>query len=303
MIRTVRGACRAAGLVLAACSLLSCSDDDPADSTDGTPVRVVVPLEGAVSQMQLFANQTSQFVFTLQLPPEYRSVQAVELDAEGSARHVRVDGLSLISLIRARLAAGLVPSGGQGATATIRVGSDPSTVCTEGIPYGPFQVSTSTEVTPETVEATEPTLEIINSGMIVMCVSITPTVDALFSVDSVEVNVTQGSCGSPASFAGRWVGTYECGNSCGAPFGDSIELTVTQNGASASYTDDGGATFTGTVCGNLFRFERVTSGEIERGTLTLEGNNQATKRSTWRGTSPPYCGGNCVDVLTRVSGN
>jgi hypothetical protein len=301
---TIRNIIRGAAIVLALGSFQSCSDEDPSDPADGTPVRVVVPLEGAISDAQVFADQTSEFVVTLQIPPDYRLIRSFELDAEGSARHVSVNGISLLSLIRARLSRGLGLSGGESAEATIRVGNDPTTVCSEGIAYGPFQVthSGSTEVDPETVEADEPTLEIINSGQIVMCVSITPTVDATFSVDSVEVTISEESCGTPANFAGAWTGIYECGNSCGNPFADEIEITVTQNGTSASYSD-GSATFTGTVCGNRFRFERVTGSEIERGTLTLEDGNHATKRSTWRSTQPPWCGGNCVDVLTRVTGN
>ena len=123
------------------------------------------------------------------------------------------------------------------------------------------------------------------------------------SLDDLHADVTQEDCDPPANFAGQWVGTYECGNSCsGFPFGGQISLTVTQDGTSASYTDDGGDMYTGQVCGNVFRFRRV--GPVvddEVGSLTLEGADMATKRSTWRTTSEPFCGGHCVDVLTRAA--
>jgi hypothetical protein len=97
--------------------------------------------------------------------------------------------------------------------------------------------------------------------------SITANFDATFSLDSVEGDVTQEDCGAPANFAGRWTGTYECGNSCsGTPFGGEVDLIVTQDGASATYTDGGGSgdMYTGTVCGNVFRFRRTSpSGDDE----------------------------------------
>lgn len=282
-------------LLLAVSLLASCSDDGDGSRT------VVVPLEGAVREQMLVANEPNQLVFTLQLPPEYRNVLGVTLDAEGSARHVTVESVPGKALFRNSWKDIVRLLGGHGGTATIRVGDDPTTVCSQGILYGPFEVShtTSAQVGPETVEADAPTLEIINAGMIAMCVTITPTIDVVFGIDSVDVQVTQGVCDSPGDFAGTWTGTYNCNNSCGDDFGGQITINVNQDGEVASYSD-GEATFTGTVCGNHFRFERITAGEIERGTLTLDGPNEATKRSTWRSTSFPFCNGNCVDVLTRV---
>jgi hypothetical protein len=76
-------------------------------------------------------------------------------------------------------------------------------------------------------------------------------------------------------------------------------ITFTQNGRSGTYIDDGGDEYEGTICGNVFTFERFEENEIERGTLTLEDANHATKRSTWRLQVSPYCTGDCVDQLTR----
>ena len=212
-----------------------------------------------------------------------------------------VDGIPLWALIARKVSHLFGKADEIGATATLRVGSDPATVCEAGVLYGPFEVShgTTLVVSPETVVADETALQIINSGSMVICLTIVPNIDALLSVDAVAMDITEGRCDSPANFAGTWTGTYECGNSCLGPFGGNIQLTVSQTGTEASYTDQGGDTFTGVVCGDMFRFEYVGEGFFERGTLTLDGPNAATKRSTWRESSPPYCGGDCVDYLTR----
>jgi hypothetical protein len=49
----------------------------------------------------------------------------------------------------------------------------------------------------------------------------------------------------------------------------------------------------------MFRFEYTGSDFRERGTLTLNDDGTATMRSTWRSVTPPYCGGDCVDQVTR----
>ena len=75
--------------------------------------------------------------------------------------------------------------------------------------------------------------------------------------------------------------------------------TVSQNGRPATCTDEGDDEYQGRICGNVFTFERIEENEIERGTLTLDDANHATKRSTWRGQQSPFCTGDCVDQLTR----
>ncbi|MBK7702475.1 MAG: hypothetical protein IPI34_06030 [bacterium] len=290
--------------ILAACCLIGgCSGDDgPGQPQDPQPQRVVAELEGAVADVQLAAGVTSTLVFTLQLPPDLAPVTAAEIDVAATLDHVQVDGVPLWQLI-ARKAARLF--GGDedlGATAFIRIGDDPATVCEAGILYGPFTVShgTSLVVDPETAAADGPTLQIINSGTTVLCLSVTANIDAEFSVDAVAMDLVEGECDAPADFAGTWTGTYQCGNSCGEPFSGDVTLTVTQDGDEASYVDQSGDTYTGRVCGDTFHFERIDGDEIERGAMTLDGPDSATKRSTWRGASPPHCSGDCVDVLTRA---
>lgn len=281
-----------------------CSDDDPSGPQNSLPLTLVAPLEGAVVDVPLVADEPTDIVLTLQLPPDISAVDAVEIDVAATLDHVRIDGISLWSLIARKAARIAGKADAIGATAHIRVGSDATSVCDQGILYGPFTVAheTALEVSPPTVSADAATLGIINTGTMVLCVTVTANIDALLSVDGVAMEITEGDCGTPTNFAGTWTGSYECGNSCGDPFGDSITLTVTQDGSQATYTDSGGYTYTGRVCGNTFRFEYSGEDFVERGTLTIESPGIAVKRSTWRNTFPPYCGGDCVDHLTRSSG-
>jgi hypothetical protein len=278
----------------------SCSDDDDDENPEGGTRRVTVGLEGAVQNIRVEPDQPAEFIFTFQLPPSVGVVEALELDIEGSMRHVRVEDVSLLDAILGLFTRSDL-LGEQTAQAVMRVGVDPGTVCSEGTLYGPFNLTmtTSPQVTPDSADATPGTVQLINTGAMIVCVTVTSTVGALFSVDSLDVEFTEGTCQPAADFEGTWTGEYTCGNSCDQPFGGDIEITVDQNGTNATYTDDGGSTFSGRVCGNMFRFERRTAFEIERGTLTLDSENTATKISTWRSTAPPYCGGDCVDHLVR----
>ncbi len=288
-------------LLLVACVLIGCSDSsDPSGPDSEGPIRVTAPLDGAVADVALVAGVPTEVVFTVQLPPDVASVAAAEIDIAATLDHVRVDGLPLRQLIWRKAGRLLGLTEDLGATAYFRIGSEPATVCAQGTIYGPFTVahSTALNVDPPTATADDATLQIINAGAMTICMSITANFDGLLSVDGVAMDLESGACASPANFAGVWVGTYECGNFCGEPFGGSITLTVTQNGRQASYSA-GGTTFSGRVCGDTFRFEYTGEDFVERGTLTLTGPDTAVKHSTWRNTFPPYCWGDCVDYLTR----
>ena len=281
--------------------VVGCSDDNPGEPQGGTPNLLVAPLDNAVVDVQLTANQPTTINFTLQLPPDIPLVTAAEIDIAATLDHVRIDNISLWNLIGRKVGRLLGKAEDIGATATLRVDSNAETVCETGVLYGPFEIShvTALVVSPETVAADEATLQIINMGSMTVCLTILPNFDGLLSVDAVAMQISEGNCESPANFAGTWNGTFECGNNCLQPWSGDIQLVVTQSGTQASYTDDGGDSFSGVVCGNMFRFEYTGEDFVERGTLTLDGPNSATKRSTWRSSTPPYCGGNCVDYLTR----
>ncbi len=296
----LRGAVLSTALLL---TLNACSDDGPSTPRNQTPQRILAPLEGAVTDVPLVANVPTEIAFTVYLPPDIGAVDAATIDVEATLDQIRIDGVPLLQLLARKLARVLGQAEDLGATALIRIGSDAATVCEEGILYGPFDVAhtTALEVTPPTAEADAATLQIINQGAMSICVEITANFDAALSVDGIAVDLTEANCTTSANFAGTWTGSYQCGSSCGEPFGGPIELTVTQSGSQASYSDDLGESFTGRVCGDVFRFERVGTDYIERGTLTMTGPNSAVKRSTWRNVEAPFCGGDCSDELTRTA--
>ncbi len=281
--------------------LPGCSDDDPAGPSANDPYRLVAPLENAVVDVPLVANQPTTINLSLQLPPDIPRVESAVIDVAGTLDHVTIDGIPLWKLIARKAARLFGKADDIGATATIRVGSNPETVCESGIAYGPFTVShgTALVVEPATVAADEATVDIINLGMITICLTVTANIDATLSVDAVAMDIAEGRCDAPANFSGTWNGTWECVNNCGEGEGGDITLVVTQDGTDASYTDDGGATYVGVICGDMFRFEYDGELYFERGTLTMTGPNTAIKRSTWRSHEPPYCGGDCYDTVTR----
>ncbi len=275
-----------------------CSDDSSPTNTSNNPNQVSIPLNGALTGLQLQANQTTQFVASFHLPPEIGRLSSANIDVAATMQH-----LSASNMVSVNNVPGLISllSGEDAGTVSARVGGDEETVCQQGQLYGPYtmaEIGASPLV--ENVELSETSLQILNSGPAVICLELLPTFDATVSLDAIVLDVEQEECGEPVDFSGTWVGEYTCGNSCGASFGDNIELTIVQNGSSAYYIDDSGTRFEGTVCGNLFRFQHTEDDEIERGSMMIDGENHATKRSTWREQGEPYCEGNCIDQLTRV---
>ena len=265
------------------------------------PTHLVAPLENAVVDLHLVANQPTSINLTLQLPPDIGKVESAVIDVAGTLDHVTLNNLPLWKLVARKLAHLAGKAVDPGATATIRVGSNPDTVCESGVLYGPFSATLASTlvVEPATATADGATLDIINLGMMTLCVTITANFDCTLSVDAVAMDIREGRCAAPADFAGTWTGTFECGNWCLQPYGGYQQMTVVQNGTDASFVDDGGDAFAGVVCGNMFRFEYTGSDFRERGTLTLNDDGTATMRSTWRSLTAPYCGGDCVDQVTR----
>jgi hypothetical protein len=184
-----------------------------------------------------------------------------------------------------------------------------STVCETGEHYGPFNItinqsSQASTVTPPEGEATQTTLNVINIGSFFMCVKVTSTVSIEAELNYLGLQV--GKCASsPAAIAGTWVGTYSCTGNC--PEGPlPIELYTIQdpeNPALATYTDDLGGDFSGTICGNRFTFRGGSTSYSESGTFILESPTTATKTSTYREFFPGFCYGTCTDNLTRLDGS
>ena len=172
-------------------------------------------------------------------------------------------------------------------------------------PHGPFTVSLTSAflpsaVSPSTPEADAQTLAVMNAGAYVICVQIMSPVAVTFSLDGWVVEVEHDCAAATANFTGPWSGTYTCTDTCtNEPFNGSIQLTVTQSSTgNASYVEADGHAYSGTVCGDEFRFVRNIADETERGSLKLTGANTAQKTSTWLH-STLLCGGVCTDTLTR----
>jgi len=288
--------------LLALALLAACSDKSsgPGDNGEpGEPRAITLELEGGLEEVFVQGGVTTYIPLTLRTPADLKQVVSAELDLVETWKHLTVTPVlskhnlgALIASIR----------GIQNTQTWVHVGSDESTVCAEGQVYGPFDFGpTGPPEDTENVELDAPTVQIINNGFAYICLEVVSSFDATVSVSGLEGKVVEEDCDTPADFSGVWSGTYQCGNSCGSSFGGDVEITITQSGTTASYVDGGGDEYFGTVCGNIFKFERIEADEIERGALTLNSFDSATKRSTWRGTNPPHCGGDCLDQLTRIS--
>ncbi|MBI5098613.1 MAG: hypothetical protein HZB30_05185 [Nitrospirae bacterium] len=184
----------------------------------------------------------------------------------------------------------------------VRIGAFASTVCQEGLLYGPYAItgsSSSPAINPPTASAEPSTINIINSGSFAMCIQIYSQTDAAIDVGTPSIDVTQ--CNQPpADISGTWKGTYTCINhGYHNDVDQPITLTITQIGNRAQYIDDGGDKYEGTVCGDVFKFNRNDPDETESGTFVLSKNGKGTKTSTWTANYPSTNWGNCTDHLHR----
>lgn len=93
------------------------------------------------------------------------------------------------------------------------------------------------------------------------------------------------------SLAGTWISNYQC-TGTGGNFNGQDTLTVTQNGASVSFTSSDGGSFTGTLNGNTMSYSGGGPGYTETGTWTLQAaGNSFTKTSNYVNTGGT--GGSC----------
>jgi hypothetical protein len=293
-------------LVIAALggALASCNSGSSTPSTaETTTATITIPMGDTLRNVPVLANQTTRVVFTHAIPPTTVTSWKPNLAATISQIQVTVPApvsvLDALALVRAAAT--------ESVSLSVRVApaSQRSTVCTTGIPYGPFTVGLTSAflpstVSPSTPEADAQTLAVMNAGAYVICVQIMSPVALTVSLDGWVVDVQHDCAAATVNFAGPWSGTYTCTDTCtNAPFGGSVQLTVTQDATGkASYTDEGGTTFSGTVCGDEFRFVHNAADETERGSLRLTGSNAAQKTSTWLH-STLLCGGVCTDTLAR----
>jgi hypothetical protein len=255
------------------------------------------------SNVPLTTNVTKEFVGTFHTPtvPGPLALTALTVDVNATLGSISV---TKPGTRKAAPAFGFAaPSDGPLVDVTVRVSADEATVCSNGIPYGPYTVTqsgASAIVSPsDPLTADQATLSIVNTGQVAICVALLPHQDAMLSVAKAVVEATTCEVGAD-DIAGTWSGTYTCTNDPGcAPEGGDITLTITQSGHSAHY-EAGDAAYDGTVCGGVFRFDGGGPGYTEGGTFIRRPDGSATKTSTWRDAFGGACGGSCQDSLHRV---
>ena len=147
----------------------------------------------------------------------------------------------------------------------------------------------------------------VNSGSMSICIEVESNVGADLNVDQLDFEVED--CNeTPAIIAGTWNSQYSCTNS-GCPDDplQQVTYTITQNGDRATFVDnDDGASYSGTVCGNVFNFNGglfiapgpPEQGYDESGKFILTGSNSATMTSKWIELDDS-CMGTCSETLTK----
>jgi len=263
-----------------------------------------MPVASKVKDVPLNTGVARDFVGTYHTPqvPNPLALTALTVDVGATLASA---GLTKTGTRKAASPWGFgAPGGGPDADVIVRVApaADAATVCSTGIQYGPYAVTLAggTVDPPDPVEADPATLSIVNTGAVALCVRVIPKVDATLNLARVALKAT--TCEAEASdLAGDWTGTYACDNSpgCGDE-GGTVDLTITQDGHSAHYSD-GTADYDGTVCGGVFRFNGAGPGYTEDGVFTLRADGTATKTSTWRDFPAGFCSGSCRDSLHRVN--
>ena len=162
----------------------------------------------------------------------------------------------------------------------IRIGASADTVCQDGLRYGPFFIagdSSSPTVDPPSTTAEPSSVNIINAGSFAICFQVVSETDALMHIGDTTVDGKQCSQ-PPADMNGTWTGTYTCINQgSDHDIDQPITLTITQVGNRAQYFD-GSDTYEGTVCGNVFKFNRTSPIDFstESGTFVLNNNGSGT---------------------------
>lgn len=182
-----------------------------------------------------------------------------------------------------------------------------ASVCGTGFEYGPFAVTDDgaggVAVDPPGATAGRQTLSVINTGSLAICILIQADQDLDVDADKVALELTM--CDEDAkAMGGDWSGTYTCNNHGGAAdeAGDVfIVLNQGPGSYSASYGDDGGGEFSGTVCDSQFKFDGGYGDAVdESGVFTLTGPGKAKKHSEWH-SNFDASGGVCDDVLTQIA--
>ena len=197
-------------------------------------------------------------------------------------------------------------------TAFVSYPGDPE-VCNTGLRIGPYTFSGDVDSPwtsasdSERVQGETARIHVIKSGSFEVCIVVSPLtipMDAYLTVDAFQVEALP--CEDPPppdeEVLGSWSGTYTCTNyGTGNDVDLPIALSIGKNpDGSYTYTDDGGASFSGHFCGDFFRFRGGVDADFtESGTFWLTGNGGAMKESHWNSDPVGFSGGDCEDTLTK----
>jgi hypothetical protein len=196
---------------------------------------------------------------------------------------------------------------------TLRVGSmdGVGTVCDDGVPAASVAFPLTKDYQPgdlanlPEVQASPAALGQVNSLKFSACFRVTAPVDGTLTLTHFPLwaELLLQCDAEPLALGGHWSGTYTCGNSCGGTEAGDVALDITQDGPQATYVDEGGASYTGAVCGDKFVFAGGKQGQgpadpgyLEGGVFSLVDQANATKASYWYS---GMCGGPCSDHLGR----
>jgi|GEM_PF-2224018 len=295
------------------CAGDTCGDTLPADTTDGGRVtsnliHARFPMPPELIDVPVKRGVSNPLDFRLELDEVATWFQVAEgsIDLAETLQHASFVPDSAVPVDAPHVAVSL----------RVGTGAERASVCTTGEAYGPADAALdadslqpSGDVEPTSWTATEATLATLNSGAVTGCLDVVPPIDGRWSLSELALDFRLAAACSeaPADLAGTWTGTYTCTNWIGAtssPEEGTVTLVITEDDRHASYTDEGGATYDGVVCGRAFSFAGgrppsadALDGYFESGRIEMAPDGKtATKASTWHGAMG---WGTCADQLTR----
>ncbi len=287
------------------------SDSSPTDAT----LRVELPLDNNLKNIQLEAGIPIEIRFTYDIPGSITGQGDFRVDLAGTLQNASLSttpasrkvslGQTLTMLAKALVKDALAADTAQ-VTVHISFAGDPN-VCSSSTMFGPYDITGAIGMaltsSTESVTPTQRSIDIMNNGSLEVCIATTPPIDAYATVSAIMGEVEPCAEGTVEIAGSSWTGTYQCDN-FGVPSdppGSPVSISITQNtDGSYQYIDNEGAVYNGHLCGNKLRFNGGLSGSYtESGTLVFSSNNTATKTSTWNGIVVGTEGGDCSDELTR----
>jgi len=296
-----------------ACGDDACADTLPDDATDDGRVTSNVihgrfPLPAELTDVAVKQGVSNPFSFRLELDEVATWFQVAEgsIDLAATLEHATFVPDS----------AGPVDDPHVAVSLRVGTGAERASVCSTGEAYGPADVTLDPSslaptggVEPTRWTATEATIATINSGAVTGCLDVVPPVDGRWTLSelALDFRLAAACTEEPADLSGTWTGTYACTNwldRVSSPEAGPVTLVVTQDGRHATYTDEGGASYEGVVCGRAFSFAGgkipeagPLEGYFESGRLEVAADGlTATKTSIWHGAAG---WGTCNDQLTR----